>query len=899
MNSTMNQLLDGKYGNYIMPFFWQHGEDEKVLREYMGVIHDCGIGAVCIESRPHPDFCGEKWWKDMDVILEEAKKRDMKVWILDDSHFPTGYANGALEKAPEELCRQGICYESRNVKGGRKISVNVNKFLRKKNNKFSLFELGGGTGKKTRVFSPDTLLSATAVRMGENRGIQDQVGMGDTGEKFVDLTPMIQDGRLIWDSPDGNWKIGLCKLSRNCGAHRTYINMMNPASCRILLDAVYEPHYEHYKEEFGKTIAGFFSDEPELGNGKLYAREKLGADQDLPWSHTLVSELEKTLGADWKNYMPYLWDSDLNRVRTARVRYAYMDAVTRAVKSAFSEQLGDWCREHGVEYIGHVVEDNNAHARTGSSLGHYFRGLAGQDMAGIDDIGGQVMPQGEDGPDKFMRFQTRDGEFYHYILGKLGPSLAAIDAKKQGRTMCEIFGNYGWMEGLRLERYLADHFMVNGVNRFVPHAFSAKAFPDPDCPPHFYAHGHNPQYKHFGSLMGYINRVCELISGGSHVAPVAMLYHGEAEWTGEAMLMQKPARKLLDAQIDFDIIPMDVFRNREYYHTDLESEFRVNTQIYRALVIPYARFVSKYLVTAVGQLLKIGIPVIFIDGLPEGFYEGKGNIDSIKDRCLTVTLDQLTDSLRRKNVPEITLAPSDDRIRYLHYRKESDIYYFINEGTEKYSGTVEIPQSGALYAYHAWDNVLEEVEKTETGGISRVAVELEPFQSLILVFDKTEGRKLRKPLTAAEKAGKEAVFAGAWKRSICESIAYPDFGQEKMVSLPDSLAEDAPKFSGWVRYENKIRLNGAARTVLTISDAYEGVEVFVNGASAGVQVVPTYRFDISGLVKEGDNEIVIEVSTTLERERAAKNQTMAEKLMRNKVLAPTGITGAVNVYEEG
>lgn len=65
-------------------------------------------------------------------------------------------------------------------------------------------------------------------------------------------------------------------------------------------------------------------------------------------------------------------------------------------------------------------------------------------------------------------------------------------------------------------------------------------------------------------------------------------------------------------------------------------------------------------------------------------------------------------------------------------------------------------------------------------------------------------------------------------------------------------------------------------------------------------MVPAYRFDISGLVKEGDNEIVIEVSTTLERERAAaKDQTMAEKLMRNKELAPIGITGVVKVYEDG
>ena len=90
MIPTITKLLNENYGNYIMPFFWQHGEEENVLREYMGVIHGSGIGAVCVESRPHPDFCGEKWWKDMDVILDEAKKRGMKVWILDHSHKPNG-----------------------------------------------------------------------------------------------------------------------------------------------------------------------------------------------------------------------------------------------------------------------------------------------------------------------------------------------------------------------------------------------------------------------------------------------------------------------------------------------------------------------------------------------------------------------------------------------------------------------------------------------------------------------------------------------------------------------------------------------------------------------------------------------------------------------------------------
>lgn len=249
-----------------------------------------------------------------------------------------------------------------------------------------------------------------------------------------------------------------------------------------------------------------------------------------------------------------------------------MDAVTKLVRESFSRQIGDWCRAHGVQYIGHVIEDNNSHARAATSLGHYFRGLDGQDMSGIDDIGGQVLPQGEDEPTMGTMGKARDGEFYHYMLGNLAASAAAIEPGKQGRAMCEIFGNYGWAEGVRLEKYLADHFLVRGINFFVPHAFSPAPFPDPDCPPHFYAHGHNPQYRHFGALMGYMNRVATLTSGGRRVAPAAILYHGEAEWTGRAMLSQKPARVLAEAQIEYDCIPCDVFAQPEHYKTVLGND---------------------------------------------------------------------------------------------------------------------------------------------------------------------------------------------------------------------------------------------------------------------------------------------------------------------------------------
>jgi hypothetical protein len=48
----IEKLLNNQGGNYIMPFFWQHGEDEATLRQYMRAIYNSNIRAVCVESRP-------------------------------------------------------------------------------------------------------------------------------------------------------------------------------------------------------------------------------------------------------------------------------------------------------------------------------------------------------------------------------------------------------------------------------------------------------------------------------------------------------------------------------------------------------------------------------------------------------------------------------------------------------------------------------------------------------------------------------------------------------------------------------------------------------------------------------------------------------------------------------
>lgn len=892
MSDKIKVLLEGKGENYIFPFFWQHGETEEVLRKYMKVIHEANIGAVCVESRPHPDFCGEQWWHDMDIILEEAKKYGMKVWILDDSHFPTGFANGAMKEQPLELYRQSITCRQYAGVGGETITIprealdNAEPFEPNMMEKMMTHNSADGA---TKQFDDDRMLGVYAIR-------QDGADGFVNPENRIDLSSAITEEGLEFVVPEGNWKIYVTQLTRNRGPHRDYINMMDKASCKVQIEAVYEPHWEHYKEEFGKTIAGFFSDEPELGNGHLYDQNnELGCSptMDYPWSRELEMRLKEELGEDFAGQLALLWEQDADTAETARVRYAYMDGVSRLVEEDFSWPIGEWCRAHGVEYIGHLIEDNNHASKTGSSLGHFFRGLAGQDMAGIDDIGGQVMPGQEDVDLNMPPFHSRNGSFYHYGLGKLGSSAAAIEPLKKGNSMCEIFGAYGWGEGVRLEKYLLDHFMVRGINHFVPHAFSGKEYPDPDCPPHFYAHGNNPQYRHFGALMAYGNRVLELINGGHHVAPVAILYHGESDWMGAAMASDIVGHQLYDHQIDYDYIPQDVFLDENVYDMEItEGKLRVNTQEYKVLIVPELQFVTPHMKEAVKKMQEAHFPVYFINRLPEGV-EGE-----------VVPLDELVAKLSRQGVNELSIEPENNRVRYYHYEHQdgSAVYLFVNEGDDIYEGNVQIPDERDCYIYDAWENTVyrAEVLREEDKKAKKVSLSLEPLKSQIVIFDQKESVEevLKQEKCPLAVSGEEVKLGTVWKRSICRSIDYPKFGEKKEICLPDLLHEEEPLFSGFVRYENQFEGKAGETYVLEISDAYEGVEVFVNGRSLGIQIVPTYRFDLSSEIQDGVNELVIEVATTLEREAYQFPNPYAKYIGQD--VTPTcksGISGTVKIYK--
>ncbi|AIQ18513.1 glycoside hydrolase [Paenibacillus sp. FSL H7-0357] len=888
----ISELLQNREGNYILPFFWLHGEEEGTLREHMQVVHESGIGAVCVESRPHPDFVGPRWWNDLDIIMDEARSRGMKVWILDDAHFPTGYAAGRIKSDYPQYEKLYLKAHQQDfvgpqIQGGIMVKYAL---LRPGDRGLAVDMTTDSTSGKPEMVDRDRIIGVVAAR----KTGPDEID----AESLIDLTEYLHEGTVYWDIPEGRWRIYTLVVTKSGGEKETegYLNPIVPEATQVLIDTVYEAHYSRYKDDFGDTLAGFFSDEPRFGNVKGPLASIGRFDMVLPWRDDLPEMLSSYFTGEKEviRHLPLLWANA--GVEGHRMRYRYMDLITSLYAEHFTKRLGDWCRGHNVEYIGHVIEDNNAHARLGYGAGHFYRSLWGQDMSGIDVVLHQILPGLDDGYYKSITATGWDGEFFHYGLAKMGASLGHLDPKKHGRTMCEVYGAYGFGEGLKLMKWITDHMLVRGVNHFVPHAFSLKKYPDPDCPPHMYANGNDPQYRYLGVLTHYMNRISHLLSDGRHIAPVAILYHGEAEWSGDYMLFQKPARELMQHQIDFDVVPAELVAHA---HVE-DSRLYIHDERFEALVIPYAEALPAQLLMQVQTFTEAGVKIYFVDGLPVRTSEGEAlRKDQLQklgglDGENIVALNQLSVRLKQEDVHDISVSEHQPYLRYYHYiHPDGEAYMFFNEDpAQTISTTIEIPaieDTQQLFIYDAFLNQLSPLKVHTREGKHSFHLKLDKYQSMIVVQSETIATETVLFAEANDMLPNIRAIKGEWQISLATAAQYPnftDYGETtdlRSLALPGVL----PSFSGTVRYEltfDMQKIPDAAR--LIIHEPYEVAQVWLNGQDLGTRICPPYTYDVNGCLQAGDNRLIIEVTNTLVKEQQ-------DYLSQFLIQEPTGIVGGV------
>ena len=447
--------------------------------------------------------------------------------------------------------------------------------------------------------------------------------------------------------------------------------------------------------------------------------------------------------------------------------------------------------------------------------------------------------------------------------------------------MAEVFGAFGWHEGLREMKWIADHMLVRGINWFTPHAFSMAPFPDRDCPPHFYAHGNNPQWPHFGQLMSYMNRTATLLSGGSAARPVAILYHADAEWAGDAIPIERVAAELTRAQIDFDFVPAEAFEDEERYKVSItDGMLAVNDCRYQAFVMPGASFIGAATAKAVGRMMATDVIVLAVDEVPGALYDADGNAGL--DDLAATPLNDVARTLAYAGLQTVVTDTSQPWLRALRYEHDGEAYIMlVNEHPHERIGcTVTLSQGERLFGTRL--DLLNGAGPVAFDG----ALELAPFESCFVVLG-TDGELEPRNDAGMDSSGAIVLgIDGPW--TVALSPAGSDtFGEpQELEHLDDLTSELFAGTCGTYRYRTSFELaSDLAETTIDLGDAYETATPTLDGRPLGTRICPPYRF-AAGALSAGTHKLTIDVINTLDH-------AIPDIFALTEPVAPSGILGPV------
>lgn len=797
-------------GEEIFPFLWMREGDTDKIEEEIQKIYDTGARALCVESRPHEGFCGESWWKDMDVVMRTAEKLGMKVWLLDDKEFPTGFANGGLEKRHPELRQWHISENRTDVAGpmpGAKLLLLSD----------------------TEHYNEESVLCVVAFPRRGNR---------TDWKRGIDVTSCVQGDFLYWDIPAGLWTvISVCK-TRAGSVHPWYIDMMNPASVDVLIEEVYQPHFDHYGDKFGSTFAGFFSDEPRFGNAmydytlppiNVY-RCSLGIEgMAYPWNDGVLDALSRRVEGFSLPMLTGIW-FDIGE-KTPEVRHAFMDEVTDNYSRNFVQKLGGWCRAHGVLYTGHVIEDMGAHARLGYSTGHYFKSMRGQDIAGIDVVLHEIRPEFTDYTHRIsLNGAMADTTFFNHTLAKLASSASHIDPAVHGRAVCEIFGAYGWGETVRTMKWLADHMLVNGINHYVPHAFSMR-YPDGDCPPHFYARGNYPGYAAFCKLTKYMLDTIGALEGRRAVISAAVLYHADAEWTGKRYMPSDIACKALhESQIDFDIVPAYALEEGEKG----SGKFRAGAAEYACLVVPGCELLPPALAEKLGRIAA-QVPVFYLGKRPP--FAG----------ARPVSPARLGEEMQKLGLYDVRTERKEKYLRVLHAEgKGEHVLMLFNEGPKPVRTRLEVPFARSFRPYFEAEAPFAALKD------GKLPVCLAPGHAALYLLGQEPGVEIGEPVFA--EISRLTSFALS-ARAMDETEFTPC--KEIAAGADVNGRDEMPDFTGELSFRAAFSGGDAAE----IDFSGEMCSAYVDGTCVAESIVSPFR--ISFPDRAGEHSLELRITTPL------------------------------------
>ncbi len=863
-------------------WFWNGALEPAELLRQIALMHQQGVLAFVIHARCglEVEYLSETWFARCGLVIEEAARLGMKLWIYDEDNWPSGYAGGrVLERDPNHI-GQNLGLERHYLEGP------------------CSFELTLEQPAEVRFVLAAQILEVVPIPpdpLTFHGGIPAATVWSDTTQHRHVYSPQAaqtlepEAGQLGCQVPAGRWCLMIARQRPTdwiaAYSKHHYADLMNDAATSAFLEETHEQYFKRFGSYFGSTILGFFVDEPGLYNN--FWDRNLGT---LGWTHDFAAQFEMRCGYSLVPWLHALWE-DLS-TPGQQVRVDYWRVVGELLGERFFAKLANWCAAHGVQLTGHLEWEEWLFTMTRHSA-NPFTALRPFHVPGVDRI----------------------DEVYNKLAEKLVASVA--HANSRTRVLSETFAITGWKLAPPYMKQIIDYQYVRGVNWLVPHGFfySTDDFRKRECPPSEFFQ--NPWWDHSRPLWNYVSRLSSLLSTGDHVAAVLLYYPIEHAWAtitpeqpsasppaGIWEAWQLPNREhpttvtdlallelglgLLGAQFDFDLIDHSTLATSHLQNTRIHS----GLEAFRVLIMPPLEVMFASALQRMLDFVSNGGTVFFTGTLPKHLIGlsperwaaardalgqpgvvswGLGRLGlNAGTQATIVALRQviradpevqvigregewLVSQSSRPYFKDTSLRPPRAALRSLHRRAgATDLYFLVNESEVPLEAKIKLEGTGVVEQWFADSGRRVQLGGLACDGRTELELRFEAWESKILVVQAGTFTVTKKPTHS-----QRFVIEG-WTLEIGDVVW--------TGSLQSWAALGKPFYSGQGTYRTQYQLDhtpsAETRVLLDLGAVFETAQVSVNGIMLEALAWSPYVVDITDHVRTRQNELIVVVANT-------------------------------------
>ena len=215
------------------------------------------------------------------------------------------------------------------------------------------------------------------------------------------------------------------------------------------------------------------------------------------------------------------------------------------------------------------------------------------------------------------------------------------------------------------------------------------------------------------------------------------------------------------------------------------------------------------------------------------------------------------------------LREGNDAISWIHREAgDSDIYFIASSvATEmktellfRIADKIPVlwfPETGKTMSYQNWKQI--------NGRIS-IDLTLSPYESVFVVFvpklSKQEGLMEYKQ----SSVNQTILIDKTWNVHFAKNWGAPDSVLLKTGSWSENTNNGIRYYSGTAKYETSIKIDKKLlvnnRIWLNLGEVKNIAEIFINNQNAGIYWKPPFKSDITAFVKPGENKIEVRVTNT-------------------------------------